>query len=113
MAWGPLLEELAMNHRRLWVGPIVLTLVGAATVVACSDNGAVTLLGDRGVGGDGGPPTGAGVGQHCDDSTLCRSGLACTGGLCAPGHSSGDGTPCVISAECKMLDFCGPMHTCV
>ena len=102
-----------MNHRRFWVGPIVVAIVGAATFVACSDNGAVTLSGDGGIGSEGGLPTGAGVGQKCDDKTPCRPGLACNGGTCAPSHAGADGTSCVISAECKMGDYCGPMHTCV
>ena len=61
---------------------------------------------------DGGLPPGLGVGQACDAQHLCRSGLACTDGKCAPGHSLGDGTPCVISDECKDGDYCGPARTC-
>ncbi len=102
-----------MIHRPGWLGAVVLVGVTAAVAAACSDNGAVTLGGsDGGVLGEGGVPAGAGVGQTCDDKTFCRPGLACTGGKCAPSHAGGDGTPCVISAECKMGDYCGAMGTC-
>lgn len=98
--------------RRLW-GALGFFGVAAASIAACSDNGAVTLANpDGGVGGDGGIPSGAGVGQHCDDKTPCRTGLACNAGSCAPSHAGADGTPCVISAECKTGDYCGPSHTC-
>ena len=53
-----------------------------------------------------------GVGQPCDEVNVCRPGLACTDGICQPGHSSEQGTPCVISAECKEGLYCGPERTC-
>ncbi len=104
-----------MNHRPSWLGAVVLVGVTAGTIAACSDNGAVTFGNgfDGGTLGEGGLPSGAGVGQTCDDKTACRPGLTCTGGKCAPSHAGADGTPCVISAECKMGDYCGAMRTCV
>jgi hypothetical protein len=53
-----------------------------------------------------------GVGERCDDGSVCRPGLACTSGVCQPGRSSEQGTPCVISAECKDGLYCGPERTC-
>jgi hypothetical protein len=61
-------------------------------------------------GGDALAPRG--VGERCDDGGVCRSGLACTEGVCQPGRSSEQGTPCVISAECKDGLYCGPERTC-
>ncbi len=87
-------------------------------LAACGTNDATTFdgfkdnldAGDASV--EGGLTPGAGVGQPCDASHTCRGGLACTNGSCAPGHSAGDGSPCVISAECKDGDYCGPARTC-
>jgi hypothetical protein len=92
---------------------------GVLPAVACS-NGGVTYAvpptipdGDGGVTPvDSGLPPGLGVGQSCDAQHACRAGLTCDGGKCAPGHSLGDGTPCVISDECKTGDYCGPARTC-
>ncbi len=91
--------------------------LGILPAVACS-NGGVTYALPPGTddGGavtvDSGLPPGLGVGGKCDADHPCRAGLACEGGKCAPGHSLGDGTPCVISAECKTGDYCGPARTC-
>ena len=62
---------------------------------------------------DSGLPTGGSVGDACDASKPCRTGLVCDGSnKCAPGHASPDGTPCTISAECKDGSYCGPKRTC-
>ncbi len=101
-------------RRLLCALAFALALVPA---LACS-NGGVTYstppgtLDDGGILTDSGVPPGLGVGQACDDVKTCRAGLACTNGKCAPGHASGEGTPCVISAECKQGDYCGPDRKC-
>lgn len=53
-----------------------------------------------------------GVGERCDDGSVCRTGLVCDEGVCKPGRSSEQGTPCVISAECQDGLYCGPERTC-
>ncbi len=54
-----------------------------------------------------------GVGQACDDvANVCRPGLACLSGSCAPGRSSAAGAACVISAECSQGLYCGPTRKC-
>ncbi len=87
-------------------------VVSVVAVSACFiDNGAATLaLPDE--GGIGGSTLG-GVGAKCGDLTPCRPGLTCNAMVCAPGHSLQDGAACVISAECKTGDYCGPKRTCV
>lgn len=77
----------------------------AAALVACSNSypGPLVPL-------DAGPP--GNVGDACDEVHVCRTGLACDTGQCIPGHSSADGTPCIISAECKNGSYCGPARTC-
>ncbi len=92
-------------------------VVGLVMVPACGGGGEVTLAQDAGFdvyieAGEGGI-AGRGVGERCDDGGLCRAGLACTAGVCQPAHASADGTPCVISAECKDGLYCGPARTCV
>jgi hypothetical protein len=57
-------------------------------------------------------PDALGVGQPCDDAKKCRQGLACTDAKCAPGHSTENGSPCTISAECKEGAYCAADHTC-
>ncbi len=106
-------------RRALLISPslTLLGLVGSACSGGVSvQPGVLPTVDGGGVGadaGDGGLPAGAGVGQACDDTTTkCRPGLACTNGTCAPGHSSPDGTPCVINAECKQGSYCGPQRTC-
>jgi hypothetical protein len=97
---------------RSLVARLVASLSTAALIVACSDtaNGPVTL--ESPFEGGVNSVTLGGVGATCDDATPCRPGLACTSGKCQPGHSLDDGTPCIISDECKMGDFCGPDRTC-
>ncbi len=80
---------------------------------ACGSNGLVTLdpgpdasvLGDR-------PTRDGGVGTACDALHVCRSGLTCADGACAPAHDQADGAPCVIGAECVAGEYCGPARTC-
>ncbi|HEY8079194.1 MAG TPA: dickkopf-related protein [Labilithrix sp.] len=101
---------------------VAVLVVGSARLVAGCQNGSVPDLtpeggigDDAGAGADGAgadAAAGRGVGQSCDDADPCRQGLACTGGMCVPGHSSADGTPCTIGAECKQGSYCGPMRTC-
>lgn len=51
--------------------------------------------------GGGGNTTGGGsVGDDCT-SQPCRTGLSCTGGKCAAGHTSAAGAACKISDECQ------------
>lgn len=83
---------------------VVLASIAAA-VAACSGG-----FGGPSVPVDSGPP--GNVGDACDTARPCRTGLACEAGKCAPGHSSADGTPCVISDECKAGSYCGPARTC-
>lgn len=87
-------------------------VVSVVAVSACFiDNGPATLaVPDE--GGTGGSTLG-GVGAKCDDLHPCRPGLACNANVCAPGHSLPDGAACVISAECKTGDYCGPKRTCI
>jgi len=76
-------------------------------VPACSDGGSVTLA-------DGGVTmsAGAGVGQACGVSQLCRAGLTCTSGICQPCQCAASGVPCVISDSCTSGSYCGPSRTC-
>jgi hypothetical protein len=89
----------------------------ALLAFGCS-NGPVTYATppDGGGGADvidaGAVPPGVGVGGACDDTNRCRVGLACTDGKCVPGHTQGDGAPCVISGECKDGDYCGADRKC-
>jgi hypothetical protein len=88
----------------------------ALLAFGCS-NGPVTYATPPGDGGvdvidAGAVPPGVGVSGACDDTNRCRVGLACTNGKCAPGHSQGDGAPCVISGECKDGDYCGADRAC-
>ena len=101
---------------------LVLRVVIAASfvgvpILACGGGGlpaGADLDGGNLDGGglDGGGFGGRGVGEACNDVDVCRPGLACNGGTCAPGRSSETGTACVISAECKDGLYCGPMRTC-
>jgi hypothetical protein len=59
---------------------------------------------------DAGPR--GGVGAACVRAEDCRSGLACTDGACRPSRAGVEGTPCMISAECKDGLYCGPQRTC-
>jgi hypothetical protein len=101
-------------------GAVAVAVLGALSIpfTGCQ-NGSLVPEGDGGPNaeggvdaGEGGIPTGRGVGQACDDADPCRPGLACTSGMCVPGHSSPDGTPCTISDECKQGSYCGPQRTC-
>ena len=93
------------------------TSVGAVTLACvlvvwsgCGDYGPVTLanqdLGDAAV------LTPHGVGEPCDDSVRCRTGLTCTAGKCAPSHALDNGATCTISAECKDGLYCNPSRKC-
>ncbi len=114
-AWAPdgMLWTLEASMRRV----LSAFAFGVLPALACS-NGAVTYgtpttLPEAGViPVDAGLPPGLGVGQTCDDKRPCRAGLSCDGGKCAPGHSLGNGTPCVISDECQTGDYCGPQRVC-
>jgi hypothetical protein len=102
---------------RLFFALLATGVAGLVMMPACG-GGAVTLAQppdlDGGIeGGEGGLPAGRGVGQPCDAVGLCRPGLACTAGVCQPGHALADGAACVISAECKDGLYCGPARTCV
>ncbi len=83
--------------------------LGLVAAVACTGNGAVTLM-DKGMGlGATGLPSGA----SCDAQHACRTGLACTtAGKCAPCGCTAAGAPCTISDECSMGQYCGPQRTC-
>lgn len=101
--------------------PFVVSVCGAASLgfglaaaPGCSSGSGTgfTVVPDASAPGVDGGGAG-GVGAPCDATHVCRDGLACTNGACAPGHASADGAPCVISAECKQGDYCGPSRTCV
>lgn len=81
-------------------------LAWASLLVACSSASYVGSTYDGGAGGAGG------VGAPCAGDVQCRAGLSCVNDACAPGHKSDDGSPCVISDECKMGSYCGPARTC-
>jgi hypothetical protein len=102
---------------RIFFGLLGAGVVGLVMMPACG-GGEVTLAQppgafDGGIEGGEGGIVGRSVGQRCDDGGLCRPGLACTAGVCQPGHASADGAACVISAECKDGLYCGPARTCV
>lgn len=91
-------------------------LAGACiwAVPACTSGVSVDLSGvnlpdagllDGAVTDDSGAMLG-GVGAACSDAAPCRTGLACTNGTCAPGHSVATGGACEISAECSTGDYC-------
>ncbi|HEY8039370.1 MAG TPA: hypothetical protein VIF15_06230 [Polyangiaceae bacterium] len=87
---------------------VTLAALGVVAVTACNDYGGVGFT-------DGGPGAGlggAGVGQSCDDQNVCRPGLSCNAGTCAPCQCSGNGTACVINDECAKGSYCGPSRTC-
>jgi hypothetical protein len=72
--------------------------------------GGLSEAGD--VFGDTGVPPGAGVGQACSATVLCRVGLACAAATCAPGHTLPQGSLCVTSAECQSGLYCPPTRQC-
>jgi hypothetical protein len=100
---------MALN--RILASTVALLSSGALTAAGCS-SGSATLATDPDASPF--PPLGTGgaVGSACDNVHVCRPGLACVTGTCQPGRSSEDGTPCVISAECKDGLYCGPKRTC-
>jgi hypothetical protein len=86
----------------------VTVFFGLAAAVACTDNGAVTLADAGPAPGAVGEPSGA----SCDAQHVCRQGLACTAGKCAPCGCTSAGAPCTISDECTKGYYCGPDRTC-
>jgi hypothetical protein len=71
------------------------------------------LNGDGGnQGPDGSNLQGAGVGQPCDTTHACRSGLSCNGGVCQPCGCDPNGTACTINDECMKGSYCGAGRTC-
>ncbi|HEX4445862.1 MAG TPA: hypothetical protein VH044_03975 [Polyangiaceae bacterium] len=91
---------------------------GATLVaVACDGSGGgVYVLPDGSAtltGPDGGPLPGKGVGQACSVADVCRSGLSCNAGTCAPCGCSSVAAECVISDECGAGLSCGAARTCV
>ncbi len=89
------------------------SLAVAAVVGACGGTPVTQdLTGDGGPGNDGSGLQGLGVGQMCDSTHVCRSGLACTAGSCQPCQCSPNGTACTINDECTKGSYCGPGRTC-
>ncbi len=111
---------MPLSSRALAVLAVPVVLLGSLRFVGCNNGSALDLQPEGGApdgaaGGDGGDAAakaGRGVGQACDDADPCRTGLACTDGMCVPGHSSADGAPCTINDECKQGSYCGPTRTC-
>lgn len=101
---------------RVFVALLGIAGVGLVLMPACG-GGSVQLADnspfDAGIEGGAEAGPGRGVGQRCDDGGVCRDGLACTAGVCQPGHSLPAGGACVISAECTDGLYCGPDRTCV
>lgn len=97
--------------RKLFFGLVSLGVVGGFLIPACNTPG-ISLSGPNFDGGDGAIPQLRGVGQSCDEANVCRPGLACNGGTCAPGRSLEEGADCVISAECKDGLYCSPLAKC-
>lgn len=56
---------------------------------------------------------GEGVGAKCTDDDVCRSGLACTSGACAPSGKKAANDACLLSAECEGELQCGFFGFCV
>ena len=109
-----MIMRCSQSRSRLAISGVIGMAIGLTIGIgACSDNGPVTYDTplDASVVADQ-ANSGAGVRQVCDDTHACRTGLACNGGFCVPAHSSGDGTPCTISAECTQGDYCGPNRAC-
>ncbi|HEY5281187.1 MAG TPA: hypothetical protein VIM14_00215, partial [Polyangia bacterium] len=83
--------------------------------VACSLLFACSKANSGGGGPDAGPiPSGAGVGAVCQNTTDCRSGLACevASKTCVPGHSVIQGGACLVSGECLGGNYCTQQEKC-
>ena len=93
---------------RLLASWFVLAAVasGGIGMSACNGGGVTPA-------GNGGPTGGAGVGESCDATHTCRSGLKCdsTTSKCAPSGDVANGSPCSIGLECAS-GSCGPKRTC-
>ena len=53
-----------------------------------------------------------GVGQACEDSGQCRTGLRCVSGLCQPSGAVTEGHSCQLTGECTTGLYCGATRTC-
>jgi dienelactone hydrolase len=53
-----------------------------------------------------------GIGDACESSTECRSGLVCTMLTCQPSRSAPLGHSCVLTLDCADGLFCGASRTC-
>lgn len=110
-----------MRSTSVLIGLIGVGCASLVALVPACGSGGIQLadipgldggLSDGNPNAEGGNPFARGVGERCDDGGACRPGLACTAGVCQPGHSSDNGTACVISAECKDGSYCGPERKC-
>ncbi len=93
--------------------------VGQMLALACSSPGQGDPIsypgGDEvaGTGGEGGLPSGLGVGESCGGSgKSCRPGLTCEDGECAPAGTRALGQSCLIGPECADGLACA-LGTCV
>ncbi len=113
-----------MMKRFHWAFGALLTVGAGGTITAaCSSPSAgdpITYPGGDdddnptpGTGGNGQIPTGLGVGDECEGSGECRSGLTCENDVCQPAGASSVGEACLIGPECAeglqcVLGKCAP-----
>ena len=64
-------------------------------------------------------PVGAAIGEACTGDSTCRTGLVCSSGACAPGHTVAIGGGCFLNSDCAAGAYCkasigamGPVHQC-
>jgi hypothetical protein len=85
----------------------VASLAALAVAVACS-NGGVTLNQE-----DAATATpGLTVGESCDATHVCRTGLTCNAGKCGACGCVKTGSPCNLNDDCMAGQYCGPNRTC-
>jgi hypothetical protein len=97
--------------KSLCLGLVSFGVLGLVMIPACG-SGSVAAEPLPDAGGETSVAAPRGVGERCDDGGVCRAGLACTVPLCEPGRSLEQGTPSVISSECKEGLYCGPERRC-
>jgi hypothetical protein len=103
-----------MTSRFLPIGAsLLLTGFTVSLAALVGAGGCSSSLSGVNESGDGGLPTGPGVGATCNPSTTCRSGLACdpTSSTCQPAGTTAQGSPCVIGDECTS-GICAPGGVC-
>lgn len=53
-----------------------------------------------------------GVGAPCPQPPICRTGLVCNAGFCAPSGTRTEGTTCALTGDCAPGLYCGAARVC-